>query len=79
MFSIGFMLRNNLFAHLAKYSPKISPPQPLYSIPVCKKFSCNYYEIDTIGIFADPGPLTFFWCTAYIVAAYHRPYFVAYR
>ncbi len=22
----------------------------LYSIPVCKKFSCNYYEIDAIGI-----------------------------
>ncbi len=34
--------------------PEISPPQPLYSIPVCKKFSCNYYEIDIyyeIGIY----------------------------
>ncbi len=34
-------------------SPKISPPQPLYSIPVYKKFSCNYYEIDAIGINAN--------------------------
>ncbi len=32
-------------------SPKISPPPPRNCIPVCKKFSCNYYEIDAIGIY----------------------------
>ncbi len=45
--AIAFMLQNNgNSSHFfVRSSPKISPPRPLYSIPVCKKNCRNLYDI----------------------------------
>ncbi len=46
------MLRNNLFAHLAKYlaHTKVITLNDCYSIPVCKKFCRNLYDIFVTGM-----------------------------